>query len=170
MSRKKVEIFWTGGFDSSFRVTQLSRCDVDIQPYYLADNRDSQEYELNAIKKITEVLRNHKDTRAEILPLITVSVEERIAAPEITAAYDRIHKNQRLGTQYDWLGRFASVHPGIELGIHEQAIEFINKFGSLKTVDDPDIGQYWIVDKENTDKDGGADVFLDTHTYPPSVF
>ena len=36
---KKVKVLWTGGFDSTFRVTQLSRMDVEIEPYYLSDGR-----------------------------------------------------------------------------------------------------------------------------------
>ena len=50
MSNKKqeVEIFWTGGYDSTFRVVQLSRMDVVIRPYYLSDNRIAESYEISA--------------------------------------------------------------------------------------------------------------------------
>lgn len=70
------EIFWTGGFDSSFRVTQLSRLPIKIQPVYCAgvaaDIRKSEFYELRAIKQITNLLKAKKETKAEILPLKVV--------------------------------------------------------------------------------------------------
>ncbi len=73
---EKYEIFWTGGFDSTFRVVQLSRYPISIQPVYCTgvatDIRKSERYELRAIKQITQLLREKKETKAEILPLKVV--------------------------------------------------------------------------------------------------
>jgi len=70
------EIFWTGGFDSTLRVVQLSRFPIKIQPVYCTgvarDIRKSESYELRAIKQISALLRAKKDTRADILPLKVV--------------------------------------------------------------------------------------------------
>ena len=162
MSERVVEIFWTGGFDSSFRMTQLSRREVNIQPYYLADNRNSEEKELEAIRNISKRLMEHKDTRCKILPLIKVEPNERNDNAEITAAYERITQKEHLGSQYDWLARFAMLHPGVEIGVHQQAIELIEKYGALKKVEDDEIGPYWIVDREKTDKDISR-IFQDLH-------
>ena len=74
---KTYEIFWTGGFDSTFRVVQLSRYPIRIQPVYCtgiaADMRKSEFYELRAIKQISALLRTKPETKAEILPLKIVS-------------------------------------------------------------------------------------------------
>ena len=32
-----VHVLWTGGFDSSFRLVQLSKYQVNVQPYYVKD-------------------------------------------------------------------------------------------------------------------------------------
>lgn len=70
---KMYEIFWTGGFDSTLRVVQLSRFPIRIQPVYCtgvaSDIRKSEFYELQAIKKISALLRTKPETKAEILPL-----------------------------------------------------------------------------------------------------
>ena len=51
-NKKEFEVMWTGGFDSTFRICQLSRMDVVITPYYLCNNRPSEPNELNAINTI----------------------------------------------------------------------------------------------------------------------
>ena len=67
------EIFWTGGFDSTFRIVQLSRLPIKLQPVYCtgvaSDIRKSEFYELRAIKQISALLRTKPETKAEILPL-----------------------------------------------------------------------------------------------------
>ncbi len=91
--KKTVEILWTGGYDSSFRMCQLSRKDVIIQPYYLSDNnRKCEENELNAIRTITEKLRNDKETIAEIKDYIYVPIRERKQDSEVTKAYIDLKK------------------------------------------------------------------------------
>lgn len=74
------EIFWTGGFDSTFRVVQLSRFPIRIQPVYCtgiaSDMKKSEYYELNAVKQITALLRTKPETKAEILPLKIVSTKK----------------------------------------------------------------------------------------------
>ncbi len=70
---KTYEIFWTGGFDSTLRVVQLSRYPIKIQPVFCkgvaADIRKSEFYELRAIKQISALLRTKPGVKAELLPL-----------------------------------------------------------------------------------------------------
>ena len=55
------KILWTGGWDSTFRVIELSRKNVVIQPIYVLDSgRKSTDYELKAIDKIIQDLNNSK--------------------------------------------------------------------------------------------------------------
>ncbi len=148
-----VEIFWTGGFDSTFRVVQLSRCEVFIQPYYLSDNRQSEANELKAIKEITAVLKNHDSTKCVFGELIYVSVEERRENAAVDAAYEKLLERDYFGTQYDWLGTYAMEHRGIELSVHEddKAVLLINKYGKLKKMSDEKTGEYWILDCDASD-------------------
>lgn len=152
--RQIVEILWTGGFDSTFRIIQLSRCDVAIQPYYMSDNRKSEENELNAIKSITESLKAHESTRCIFLDLIIVGVEDRQNDPVIQKAWAELRKTDFFGSQYEWLASFASNHKGIELSIHEddKAVILIKKYGNLKKCTDPVLGDYEMIDREKSNK------------------
>ena len=57
-SNKYVNIFWTGGWDSTFRVLQLLIAKKKtVQPFYINDpNRKSAEKELNAMKTVDRVV------------------------------------------------------------------------------------------------------------------
>lgn len=70
------EIFWTGGFDSTFRLVQLSRFPIRIQPVFCtgvaSDIRKSEFYELRAMKRILALLHEKSETKSEILPLKVV--------------------------------------------------------------------------------------------------
>lgn len=150
-----VEILWTGGFDSTFRVTELSLLPVVIQPYYLSDNRQSEPNELNAIKQITKNLCTRSATKAVFRPLIIISKAERVQDNLISAAYKRTRATDFFGSQYDWLGRFATEHKGIELSIHhdDKAIELINKYGAIKKIEIPTIGTNYILDQDKSPED-----------------
>ncbi len=166
MGKKIIEIFWTGGYDSTFRLVQLSRLDITVQPYYLSDRRLAESYELDAIEKITRLIKNHPDTKCELLPTVYVSVEDRPAAvPEIKAAYERIFSKTWLGNQYVWLADFAVNHPGIELSIEKgtNPVKLISQNGSFEKRVSPEIGEYYVVSK-NSDKDYFA--LFGGFTYP----
>ena len=136
------KVMWTGGWDSSFRIVQLSRIgDISIQGIYISgDSRISEEKEINAINTITEMLRNRSETQAEIKPLMIVDKKDIPQIQHVTEAYKRLKKEINIGTQYDWLARFAYVNPGIELGAILPDGEFsgyretIERFGGLKKV------------------------------------
>lgn len=154
-NNKTVEIFWTGGFDSTFRVVQLSRMNITVQPYYLSDKRIAESYELEAIEKITQLINKHPDTKAQMLPTVYVSVEDRPESqPQIAEAYKRIFEKNWLGNQYVWLADFAVRHPGIELSIEKgtNPVRLIEKNGGFEKKFSDSIGEYYTVSK-STDKD-----------------
>jgi len=70
------EIFWTGGFDSTFRVAQLSQLPIKLQPVFItgiaSDMRKSERYELRAIQQIYEQLKAKPTTKADLLPVKVV--------------------------------------------------------------------------------------------------
>lgn len=149
-SKKCIEIFWTGGYDSTFRVVQLSRMDVTICPYYLSDKRIAESYEISAIEKIIQLIRNHPDTKAELLDLVYIPYDERPETdPEIKAAYDRIFSQNWLGNQYVWLASFAKEHKGIELSIEKgtNPVRLIEKNGSFRKAEIDGIGETFVVDE-----------------------
>lgn len=116
-----IRLLWTGGWDSTFRLVELSRENVIVQPIYLyGDGRPSIEYERKAKEKILNSIWNRPETKANILPLKEVDINTIPQNPVITNAYNNIIKKQRLGTQYEWIGRYAFEHPGCEICIEKQ--------------------------------------------------
>ena len=57
MERQTVQIFWTGGMDSTLRIVQLSQLEVNVLPVYImrANGRKTAVEELTAMGKIYEI-------------------------------------------------------------------------------------------------------------------
>ncbi|MCF8095226.1 MAG: hypothetical protein K9J79_07670 [Desulfobacteraceae bacterium] len=154
-NRPFVKIFWTGGWDSTFRIILLAETEVVIQPYYIRDNRKSEQNELNAIKAITKDLRATSSVRCSINDIIIYSVEDIGEDYSITEAYNRLLKKKFMGSQYDWLARFAKRNKEVELCIHkdDKAHDIINTFGVLEKKHNDIIGGYFVLDKSKSTRD-----------------
>ena len=143
-----VNILWTGGWDSTFRMIQLAEKDIIIQPFYLKDNRPSEQHELNAIHTITEEIRASDSTLCTINELKTMNTRDVEVDGDISEAYDVLLKRHYFGSQYDWLARFAKNINNLELTIHvdDKAFFIINTYGKVIRVSDDDKGEYYILD------------------------
>lgn len=111
-----VNLLWTGGWDSSFRLLQLLLLHRrKVVPWYLVDEtRASSRNELLAMQRIRERLfQEHPHTRSLLAPLRRHDVAEIAPDPEITAAHATLASERFLGNQYDWLARFCKQQ-GIE--------------------------------------------------------
>lgn len=148
---KKIDILWTGGYDSSFRIAQLSKLECVIQPHYLCNNRKSEPQELSAISAITQFIEQHPDTRCSIKPIIKTPATQIQKDLDISAAYQKAHKKYQLGIQYDWLARFANSHPGLELCILNSGgiQKFLNQEARFIKVTDGKI-TYYVLDRTNS--------------------
>lgn len=153
-----INVFWTGGFDSSYRIIELSKKNVTIQPYYLSDKRKCEQNELDAIAAITADINHNPDTQSTLLPLIIYNVTDVKADEEISTAHRNLRKIAPLGSQYDWLARFAKQKgiTGLELGIEKSAsstvLAVINKLGKVKLVSNGVIS-YYVIDPEHSSPD-----------------
>lgn len=108
MKNKLVNILWTGGLDSSFRVIELSQMEVTIQPYYIVDPvRKSLKYELRAIKRITDIIRKHSRTKAVLLDLIKITTADILPNVSIANAFNELHSKYVIGHQYELIARYA---------------------------------------------------------------
>ncbi len=143
-----VNIFWTGGWDSTFRIVSLANKEIIIQPYYLKDNRKSELHELTAINFITKELQSRSSTRCIIREVITMNTSEIENDAEITEAWHSICKKSHIGTQYDWLARFAKNKKGIELCTEADGNTHnaIKTCGKLKKITSDVIGIYYVLD------------------------
>ncbi len=148
--RPKIHIFWTGGWDSTFRMLQLSKKRCHIQPIYLDDRRTSTDYELKAIDTIANKIEKLKTTKCKIYDLLILDTSKVASDDEITQSYNDLYSQKFMGSQYDWLARFAKGYKGIELCIHkdDKALEVIETFGSVKKVSNEDKGDYFALDQE----------------------
>ena len=151
-----VNVAITGGLDSSFTMVYLSKIDVNIQPYYIRDNRDSEENELNAIAEITADILKHPGTKCKILPLKVFKSWEIEPDAEITAAYERLRDTTNIGSQYDWLARFAKSVDGLMINIEKsensKLVNCIKQYGRLKRVKEGDIS-YCVLNEEKSSND-----------------
>ena len=125
---KKINILWTGGLDSTYRVLELSMREVEIQPYYLSSVNPSTQLEISAISKLSELIKKRTETRCNLLPMIVVDADHIAPNEDITKAWERLHEKTHLGSQYDWIARFASQYNlvlelGIEKDPHESTIQ-----------------------------------------------
>ena len=152
---EKRYILWTGGWDSTFRVAELSRQEVTVQPIYVYDNgRKSCEKELQAMEDILKDLRSHPQTKAQLLDILTIPKQDIPANEAITAAFQKVRSQQTLGGQYDWLARLGAQYPGIELGVEKPlgkgggCSALIARYGALTEKD----GIYY-VDRENSQEE-----------------
>lgn len=118
MERKKVRLLWTGGWDSTFRMVQLSHMDgVEVQPVYITGKKASVEQEKKAIRKIWRALmERHPKCRFHHVEYVEKGKD--FAVPrEFDEAYRRLQERfPALGDQYRMLGAYAALHPGVELG------------------------------------------------------
>lgn len=139
---KKHYLLWTGGWDSTFRMIELSFQAVDIYPIYVIDHRRvSKEYELKCMKEIVDMLRDKPATKAVIHDIELIERSKIPEDQEITQAYHLIHEKTRLGSQHEWLARLGKSRPGLEMGTEagspetSHILDAIDRFGKLVIVD-----------------------------------
>lgn len=153
---KKTQILWTGGWDSTFRIVELSREEIEIEPIYVIDpTRKSKDYELKAMNKIVKTLKEKKETKAKFKEIKIINLNDIKPDEEISKAYKTIKKETSLGSQHEWLAWLGKTMPGMEMGTEfgtpetSHIIHAIQKYGCLKY--ENGIGY---LDKEKSTKEG----------------
>ncbi len=141
-NKKTINLLWTGGWDSTYRLVELSRQNVTIQPIYCCDpGRTSTQIEKENIEKIRNALIKREGTIATILPITYIEIDNIPANEKITEAFKYISEKVEIGSQYEWLARLTQVYPDLEIGfvkpsdkpigIHKS----ISMFGKIKSKD-----------------------------------
>ncbi len=153
---KHINLLWTGGLDSTFRLLQLISCDVDIQPYYVINpGRNSTLYEIKAMGNIREkILKYYPHTKYRLKRTIYLSVNDISADQEITNKYNNLIQQGHLGTQYEWLARFAKEQDNkiFELGIVKGGgFGYKNLKNYVIKCEDNVIGYYYKLDPATSD-------------------
>lgn len=138
----KINTFWTGGLDSTYRVCQLSFLNVEIQPFYISDSRESEQYELKAIADIVKFIQLSNRTKCKLLPLIVIKQDEILPNKQITDSFNTLHRETKIGSQYNFLARFACQNNlKLEIGFlfnpKGPVYRCIKKYGTVKEISIP---------------------------------
>ena len=120
-----INLLWTGGWDSTFRLLYLLLVKhTQVQPYYIIDaDRKSTRFECLAMQNIKQrIFTEHPKIRDLLRPTRYIERFDIQPNKEITQSFERIAGPyyERLGSQYDWLARFAhqSGIKDMELSAH----------------------------------------------------
>ena len=152
---KKVNLLWTGGWDSTFRIIELSLQDVTIQPIYCIDrSRQSYEKEISSMKEILFELKKKPKTKAVINDIAFVDINDIPENPEITMAFSRICDKVKLGGQYEWIARLAAQYPMLEIGVEKPSGEYSGIVTAVKNEGDFIYnGETYVVDSTTSSND-----------------
>lgn len=152
---RTINIFWTGGLDSTFRVVELCQYRCTIQPYYIImEKRISMRHELKAIETISRILRKDKRTKARLLgPII---VDEYDIPRDIETFDSWVRMMRGKSWQYYLLAKYANqYHLEMEMGIQFSPIGSIASFiDETLLIPHPDQNyDVQIIDKTRADRD-----------------
>jgi hypothetical protein len=141
-SRKTINVFWTGGFDSTFRICQLLTFYPSflIQPIYLKfpidDSinkrvlRRNQSFELRSIQKITkQINKQFSKTASNLLPIIVFHKEIPIDK-EISFIFHQLYYQEKMRrpiNQYSYMMQIAKllntkIDVSVEYSPHESRL------------------------------------------------
>lgn len=123
MSDKPINLFWTGGWDSTFRLLfLLIEEGKSVQPYFVVRPQDSVGYEIKTMNDIRrQLFRKYPKTRELLLPTIFRDVRSIGEKDEISESLKKLKENNEIATQYDFCARLC-YQEGIydmELSIHK---------------------------------------------------
>jgi hypothetical protein len=120
-----TNLLWTGGWDSTFRLLDLVLVRRRrVQPYYLIDTeRPSFGFEIKAMRAIRDQLPSGR-----VSPTIFRDIADIGENRSISDKYQRLAARSYIGSQYDWIARFAAEARLEEI---ELAIERDGRFHAL---------------------------------------
>lgn len=152
---KQVNILWTSGWDSTFRLLQLAeKGNVEIQPYYVLDEgRPSANIEIQTMEDIKRMIYDKWPYSKNLIkPTILIKINEIKKYEEITFSYNALRKKSFMGSQYEWLGWLSKNVGNLELCIHkdDKAHYFIKNY--ISEINDVE-GCYYKIDSKKCNKD-----------------
>lgn len=122
---KAVNLLWTGGWDSTFRLLELLliRRRV-VKPYYIIDSqRSSTGVELERRDRIKRLIfERDPATKELLLPTSFYGLADIKRNEEVTKHYKNVcAATHGMGTQHEWLAHFADEHQiaGLEICNHK---------------------------------------------------
>jgi len=105
-----INLLWTGGWDSTFRLLYLLLVERKlVQPYYIIDTkRESTPVEIKTMRRIREKIFEKFPRAKELLAEIIFKNRNDIKENKKFAKMQKeLSKKNRIGTQYVWLASFS---------------------------------------------------------------
>lgn len=152
----EINVLWTGGWDSTFRVLFLSRQEITLQPHYIYyENRRSRDYEIKAMEEVSKDILADPRTKCVFKPVKIVQFKDIPEDKEITEAFNRIRQQILIGPQYEYLARYAKGLGSLEIGVEQGGLAeaMMNKFGEMVQTTDENGLEYWELNKEKSTDD-----------------
>ena len=116
-----VQLLWTGGWDSSFRLLQLLLIEKRaVQPIYVISlGRRTALLEFQAMERMRQALLPRLRDPAQLLPTKVAIQDQYPARQELADLWESINSRARLGAQYLWLASVAEALDwrGVELSL-----------------------------------------------------
>jgi 7-cyano-7-deazaguanine synthase len=142
---KAKYVLWSGGWDSTFRVIQLYKRGITLQPIYIVDSgRASYEKEIETIQSLSSQIESKfENSEGEILPVKFIQ-KENIPTNIYYRIIHKIIKWRRgIGKQYYWLACLAKEYEGLEQGFHREDRDCLIYFHELTEIID-ETGKNWV--------------------------
>lgn len=130
---KRINLLWTGGFDSTFRLCQLSRMEnVEVQPIYCIfpqDQRPNKFREMEAQDTILQMVRARPETKAEILDPVRLTPNDLPPDPDYDLAFCRhfTADEPAVSGQLRALGKVPLLYPNAEFCIEARFPQRVTK-------------------------------------------
>ncbi len=125
MAEEPVRIFWTGGWDSTYRVLELVLVgEKRVAPVYVVDpGRRTAPLEIETMDRLRHAIAERWPRAAALIaPTRAVDVDHIPECPQISRSFRSLRKRLHVGAQYEWLARLAAAEDlsGIEMAIHRE--------------------------------------------------
>jgi glutaredoxin len=106
--KNKVDLFWTGGWDSTFRLVQLLMTTGSVvQPHYIVRHEDSTGTEIATMIKIRRaIVRNYREVEPRFLPTIYTNEDHIHWYDDIEEQVRRVRESTRVNDQYPILANY----------------------------------------------------------------
>jgi len=103
-----THLFWTGGWDSTFRLMQLLFLEnKTVQPHYIITAQESVGVEIRTMLSIRGKLTDkYPEMRKRLKPIVFFDVRAIEKNERITEEYKRIKNSVKINYQYEFLARY----------------------------------------------------------------
>lgn len=115
-----VDLLWTGGWDSTFRLLELLLVEGEsVRTHYILDrDRESVWEELRTLTQIRDQVLLRLDSSRRFPPTRILLRDHLPDYPDITESFRQLKSQAAIGAQYEWLACFVRLYglQSIELG------------------------------------------------------